>query len=255
MFCRFLLSSLLCLSWCSIGLSAILYSESFAYPDGTPPSPWVLTSGTGGQTISSGALAMAASGTGAGTGDYSRPFTAVTSGTVFGGFDVVLTSAPTDTGDNYFAHFVGQTATTFASRVFFNLNAGVTNFAFSESTQPATQTLTSTPVNLNQTYRVVVGYDLGTGTSSFWLNPTVDGESALLVDATGNNATSLTGFSFRLQNTSDGNKTIDNLIVATTFAEAANITAVPEPTSIALVSLVGGSGLFAAYRKRRKQQG
>jgi hypothetical protein len=43
-----------------------------------------------------------------------------------------------------------------------------------------------------------------------------------------------------------GNVRIDNIQL--------NATAVPEPTSIALVSLVGGSGLFAAYRKRRKQQ-
>jgi hypothetical protein len=254
---RFLLASLVMLAVSVDSRGDIIYSEPFTYTDGiAPPSPWALNTGAGGQRIQGNTLVMTPGAAGAvgdavGTADYQRPFPlAVTTGTVFAGYDLVITSAPTDSGDNYFSHFItsgGVSSNT--SRVFLNLITGNTNIGLSEAAGTAVSSI-ATPLALNTTFRVVQSYDLTAGSTSLWFNPTTTTALADLTDATGTgNATSITGFQFRINNASDGAKIIDNLIVATTFAEAANIAAIPEPSSIALVALVGFAGMAVRYRR------
>ncbi len=231
----------------------ILFSESFTYADGLPPPPWQLISGVGGQSIINNQLAITANQTPGVTGDYSRAFAgSISSGTLFAGYDLTITASPTDSGDNYFAHFsgvAGPTGSTFTTRVFLNLNAGVTQIALSEGATPAVVT-EATPLTLNTVLRVVQGYDFSTGTSTLWLNPT-SVSSPAISDASAVNPASVSAFNFRINNNTDGNKIVDNLMLATTFNEALTFTAVPEPNSIALVSTIGFTGLLAVSRRRK----
>ena len=230
----------------------ILFSEAFTYADGLPPPPWLLISGSGGQSIINNQLAITANQTPGVTGDYSRAFAGpVSSGTLFAGYDITITASPTDSGDNYFAHFsgvAGATGSTFTTRAFLNLNAGVTQIALSEGATPAVVT-EATALPLNTVLRVVQGYDFSTGTSTLWLNPT-SSSSPSISDASAVNPASISAFNFRINNNSDGNKIIDNLKLATTFNEALTFTAVPEPNSIGLVSLIVCTGLVTASRRR-----
>jgi hypothetical protein len=84
-------------------------------------------------------------------------------------------------------------------------------------------------------------FNVDTDTSAL----TVAGGGTIVATDVPANMARIGSFGFR-QSANTGDQFVDNLVV--------NVTAVPEPTSIALVSLVGGSGLFAAYRKRRSNK-
>ncbi len=230
----------------------VLFFDNFDYPDGPPPSPWTVNTGIGGQQIVGGALVIRPGAAGAdqnsptGTVDYSRAFgVTLNSGTVFAGFDLNLTTAPTDALGNYFAHFLGTGGSANSTRVSLNTTAGVTTLGISEVAANAVAS-SATPILTGTTYRVVLGYDFATGTSTAWLNP-VDISSASIIDASGANALTLTGFQFRIDNTTDGAKIVDNLVVATTFNEA--LVAVPEPSSVAMLCAVSVWGGIAGRRR------
>jgi hypothetical protein len=232
---------------CNASRGDLLLSETFSTA-GSPAPGWSIASaGNGsGMATTGGVLEINT----AGTRDIFRTFASQTSGTIYAGYDLVITSAPTDSGDNYFAHFSSNGVANFTSRAFLNLNTGVRQLGISEASGTAVSTL-STPMPLNTRFRVVQAYNITSGIARLWLNPT-DESSSSISDATGTNVTTIGAFHFRVNNASDGNKTIDNLLVANTFNEALSISAVPEPTSIALIGLAGCAGLIASYRSRRK---
>ncbi len=227
--------------------------------DGTPPPSWVALTGTGGQGVVGGQLVQATSGTvntvAQGTQDYYRPLSSVvTTGVVYAGYDLNIVSAPTDAADNYFAHFSVNNlgGGGFFGRVSLNLVAGNTVLGLAESTTTGSvaNVFGTTPIALSTTVRIVQSYDLGTGEARVWLNP-IDETSPFLADATFTpNATGIGSFNFRINNNSDGNKLIDNLSVATTFAEALTFTAIPEPTSALLLI---GAVFGLSFNRRRKQ--
>jgi hypothetical protein len=234
------------------GQSAILLVDDFPV-DGTPPPGWTVVSGTGGQAVVDGQLAITASGTGAGTGDYWKPLSSsVSSGTVFAGYDLTVTSAPTDAGDNYFSHFavnnVGGAG--FFSRVSLNLSGTDTVLGLAESTTSGSvpNVLGTTPLELNQTYRVVQSYDFTLGEAKVWLNPISEASPFLVDSSFATTPLTIGSFNFRINNVSDGNKLIDNFVVASTFDEV--VTAVPEPTSMALIGVVGIGGLITRFRRK-----
>ncbi len=238
--------------------AAIVLNEPFTYSNGelgaASGGAWALHSGTGGQTIASNQLAIDDNG----TGDYNRAFTSpVSSGTVYAAFDLTVLSSdqPSSTATGgYFAHFgrysTGTTVDTgaFISRLTAYRPSGSTAGKYTLAIGAAANPTVNWGTELDQdtTYQVVIAYNLGTNVASLWVNPS--SEASTSVTNTGGSPANLAAFMFRISGTSDGDKTIDNLRVATTFNEA---TGIPEPGTLALAGL----GLLAMATRRRGRAG
>jgi len=199
--------------------ATVLLSDSFSYPDGA------ITNVSGGVWIehSSGAPCQVVSGQAqvsfSATQDVhaalaGQPFT---NGTLYASFTVKCTALPTSTG-SYFAHFNSSSfrclvwaSSLNAGSSKFRLGIGNTTGASANSGQLATDLATNT------SYFVVIRYDVASGQSTLWLNPGSEGDSGVSAsDAASSN--SISNFSLR-QNSGMGTMLVDNLIVATTFAE------------------------------------
>ncbi|MEJ5260553.1 MAG: PEP-CTERM sorting domain-containing protein [Anaerohalosphaeraceae bacterium] len=152
----------------------------------------------------------------------------------YAGFDVIVGSA--STGKDYFAHFL-QGTSNFAARVGVSIGTGG-KFAFGllgTTTYP--EVLTGFDYNVEQVYRVVSSYDYSSGLCTLW----IDGTQVLTQNWFTNNAN--TAYAFRQGTGGSLRLTVDNLVVATTYAEAA----VPEPATMALLGL---GGFLAVVRRK-----
>jgi hypothetical protein len=241
-----------------LAADAAIFADTFAYPDGelgtASGGVWALHSGTGGQTVTNEALVI----DDAGTGDYNRSLggaPAVSSGVLYAGFDMTVseTDLPTSaSGANpYFAHFGELTSgatSNFVSRVFLYSGTGANTFNIGISRGSGTgATTTNYPTELTAgtTYRVVHAYDLDNNVATLWVDP-VDASSTNVTNNSGTlDPAALNFFMFRIAGSSDGDKTVDNLVVSTSFAEV-----VPEPGSLAVLAL-GGLAVLARRQRRR----
>jgi hypothetical protein len=154
-------------------------------------------------------------------------------------------------GSVYFAHFSDTGTATFTSRI------GVTDAAadyklgiFTGST--AVGATYPTELAFNTTHRVVVSYAYDTGVSEMWVDPVAslgenDPGQAAKISATVTNDLNkaIKAFAFRQATVPTGTQAstqvVDDLVVATSFAEA-----VPEPATLVLLSL----GTVALLRRR-----
>lgn len=247
----------------STARAEVLFDEPFAYPDG-----WITAVSGGLWTVhspappaenllvSSGAVIINQGDTGAGRDDAARllgssfdPNTDNTS-VLFAAFTVSFSALPVGDG-SYFAHFKSSAANEFYGRV----GAAVTGAApgsfrvgiGSETWGAATQYVPQ-DLALNTAYQLVVRYDLGTDRATLWVDPVDESSPGVTsTDAPSYPATGeINAFALRQGVTGSGAPgvlTVDNLRVATTFAEA-----VPEPRG-ALLGLLGG-GLLWLLRRR-----
>ena len=230
----------------------LVLTDTFSYPDGLLPSPWNLFSGTGGQTVVSGRLRI----DDAGTGDYARSIGTLTSGSVFAGFDLNVDAAdlPSSAAGQYFSLFAQESSgmnANFVSRVFLATATGGFQIGIARGSGTGATTTFAPGVFLaGTTYRVVHGFNIDTNVASLGID--TSGGPTLTSSTGDTDPTQLTLFAFRISGTSDGDKFVDNLTIATTYTEA--FVAVPEPSSIALISLVGFVGLTFSYRANKKGQ-
>jgi hypothetical protein len=182
--------------------------------------------------------------------DVNRVFAATTSGSIFLTADINLSAAQA-TGD-YFLHLGDGGTSNFYSRLYARSSAA--------GFQMAMGTSSGTPVNygttvldLNRTYRILARYDFVAGalndTGSLFINPNDPfglGDTAYVAATTiGADAASISSVNLR-QGTATNAPTlvIDNISIS-------SITAIPEPSSIALVGLMGVACGFAVIRRRR----
>jgi hypothetical protein len=147
---------------------------------------------------------------------------ATSSGTIlFASMNITLTNLPTPAG-SYFAHF-RDTGNGFRARVFvsrggasaghFRLGIANNAAAISVSGQIATD------LSLNTSYVIVVRYNVGTGESTLWLNPTSESDPGI----TATDApfpVDIYAFTFR-QNAGIGVVCVDDLKIGTTFSDVA----------------------------------
>lgn len=219
----------------------IVFSDGFTYPDGnlvgTTGSPWSTVTGTGAAVVNNGQLELSRSR----EEDVSvslpgGPYLSTgPTQTIFASFTVLFSALPSNLG-SYFAILNTSgarcrvwAATTNAADGTFRLGVGNSTSANANSGQIPTD------LSLDTSYKVVVRYDLQTGVSTIWLNPTSESDSS--VDATDStSATTISTFAFR-QTGGIGVMLIDDLIVGTAFADVVGGDLPPTISAIASQSI------------------
>jgi hypothetical protein len=222
---------------------AVLLNDSFDYPDGpvvgAPGSPWASHSGAAGTALVSGGKLELASTR---TEDIHAllaggPYRADSeSNVLFATFTLLARSLPTP-GGSYFAHFKDDTSTGFRARVWTStanaasgkFRVGIGNSAGSTATSGQVER----DLALDTAYTLMVRYDVATGLSTLWVDPSVETDPAVTAsDAPG--IVSIHSFAFR-QNTGMGTVHIGGVVVASSFAEALAGGAQQNPPEISLI--------------------
>lgn len=235
----------------TLGASAApIWTETFSYPDGSltnVSSLWTTHSGTATQIGISGNQVAGMSAGGGSREDSNRLLDATYStGVLFAGFDLTLSGTPVSSA--YFAHFKDAT-TGFRGRAFLGAPT-VSGFRIgleNDSGDNGVSVTFTSDLNLGETYRVVLGYDTGNGTSRLWVNNGTEG-SPTLTDATAATLLPITSFALRQGATAPAAYTgldVDDLFVATDFTTAYTV---PEPSVLA----VTGLGVLALWAVRRR---
>ena len=207
---------------------------------------WTTTSGTTNQIqVVNNKVVL----TDANSEDIKSTFTAVSAGSVYFGFDLIVADPGTYTGTDfeYFSHFSeGET---------FNFTARADIAAFSAiGYRPGIATIAGTAETVwgsdlayNTDYRMVVGYSFTTGFATLWIDPT-DVSSSSVTSTSSLIAVKIDGFNLRQASaTPDQSLTVGNLRVATDFTAV-----VPEPSTYAMLALAGTG--FAGYVIRRRRR-
>jgi endonuclease/exonuclease/phosphatase family metal-dependent hydrolase len=202
--------------------ATVLLSDGFNYADGaiTNVSGGIWTehsSGTPCQVIS-GQVQVTSSAEDVHAALGGQPFS---SGTVYTSFTIKCVTLPGSAG-NYFAHFVGSgtfhcllwASTLNSAANKFRLGIGNTTAGASASTGQLAVDLST-----NTTYSVVLRYDIASAQSTLWLNPSSETDPSVTASDTPSSTNAISNFSLR-QASGVGSMLLDNLIVATTFAEA-----------------------------------
>lgn len=225
------------------GNADILAEESFSHPDGDlvgqtptpgPGSAWIAHDDEGSHPVpvSDGKAILTQFRGGGGREDVSLPFGAQASDALlFARFDFTLPSGqsltdeanPLDDFGLYFAHFKSDLPTTgFRARTGVIVAPGGGDFGLAinaDGSRLNEGVAWPNDLSFDTTYRAVVSWDATSGESKLWLDP-VDEASANISDIKGSVGTIIEAFALRQSNDYNGSQVIDNLVVATTFAEA-----------------------------------
>ncbi len=233
MLSRFGFAFALVLVGAQVARANVVLQESFAYPDGditsAPGTTWAQhdTSTGNPALIASQQLVLATTR----TADVNSPLAggSVSTGNLYASFSFRFTVLPNTPG-NYFAHFhpFPASGTSFRGRVFaLTSGAAVGKFRLgvtSANAMPASPTggaILARDLDLNVTYVAVVRYDVGARTTRLWVNPTSEADLLFAAAADTPGAQAIGGYAFRQSNSGGtfGTLIVDNLRVATTFAE------------------------------------
>lgn len=237
--------------------ATVLFSDTFTYPDGNlvGNDGWL-------QNGSSSATPVQVTGNKAILGTSGQdvnaaisPYTLINGSSIYLGATINVTSA--QTAGDYFLHWAPATGSTiFISRTEIRKDAGGLGFNVGLiQTASATVSWGTGVYNFGQDYRLVVGYNSVSGTlndtGDVWLNGTQEVTAAVWSPSANAEPTVLGSINLRQGSASAAAAlSVDDLNVATTFAEAATFTPVPEPSSL---SLLGGFGLLAWRIIRRRK--
>ncbi|MBI2512565.1 MAG: PEP-CTERM sorting domain-containing protein [Opitutae bacterium] len=240
------------------------FTETFAYSNGALAGQggWsrIGSTVTNPLTVTSGSVSFATTGEDVGS---ALGFSA-SSGSLYAGFDLALTGAQA-TGDYFLAFNTAATATNYTGRFFAKSSGSGYVLGYQLGVTGATPSYSSTVLDFSTTYRIVMRYDFVSGTlndqGTFYVNPSSVTElsntaavSTITWAGTTSENASLAAIALR-QGTASSAATIssfDNLIVSTSFSTAANISAVPEPSTYA--ALLGAAGLLGVFVQRRRRR-
>jgi hypothetical protein len=241
--------SLLC---CNASQAAIVFSDSFTYPDGALTTvsggTWANHSGTAGQVnVVSGQTHL----TEAESEDVNAAISGgpYTSGLLYAGLDFNFTSLPQGVGQ-YFFHFKDATTSGFRGRVFATVTDAAPGFYRIGITNGSNSGVVTVPVDLalNTPHRLVLSLDTGTTpVSTLYLDSPTETGGTVATDVV--TALPITSIALRQSSTSGpttmGILDVDNLVVSTSYGDAA---VVPEPAALGLLS----SCVLALSRRKRR---
>lgn len=249
--------------------AAVLLSNSFTAPDGTAlagTSGWTLVLGDSNATaptINNGVLSMASLVSGNAQRVYGDLGITISSGSVYVGFDFKVTDAPS--GNVNIGFLISDLNSPGSSNSSFTLNiaAGATADTFkfgtalsnASASNGTSSVQTADSYSLNTTYRVVVAYNFIEGalnnSARLYVNDSVVASAVY-----GTTPAEVAGFRyFGLRQPTTANSTavtFDDLVIATSYNEAATFPAspVPEPASAAAFAAAAVLGLAATRRRR-----
>lgn len=227
-----LCSAVTCLA--ALSQSAVatpIASDSFTYPNGSlvaVGSPWVTHSGTTGQIqVSGGKITLVQSTQ---SEDANLPFSSQT-GKLYCAFTLNVPSSSTSISSVYFAHFMQST--NFRARVWILPPSGGGAFRMGitdTSTAPATSgvDIWASSFAFDTDYVIITSYDPASGASEFWVNPTLETDTHLTISGT--TITGIVGYGYREASGGTSFQIIDDLCIATTFAEVVNCGGPPPVT-------------------------
>lgn len=230
-------------------LGVVLVSDDF--PDngtlaGQTPAIgglWTSISGTAGQIqVVNGQVLLSDSA----SEDVTSLFDPVSSGSLYFGMDLIVNDPGSYSGTDfeYFTHFDGSGFTARTDIAAFSVAGYRPGIA---TTSSAAESVWGSDLVYGSKYRIVVGYDFGTGFASLWVDPTSISDTSI-TSTTSVNVSLLDGFNFRQSSASPNlDLSIGGLRVATTFPDAA---AVPEPATVAAAFAIISLG-FVFFRRRQ----
>ncbi|MFA6288579.1 MAG: PEP-CTERM sorting domain-containing protein [Opitutaceae bacterium] len=257
---RGLATAVLSLGLLSASASAtVLLTETFDYPDNTtlngaggwstsytsPGTPFVVKGGSLDLTSSAGASVR----------EFSA--TAISSGSLYYGFDFSLSTASDSLNGSYFATLASAPTSgvirTQQGKLFVKNSGAGYLIGVTASATTSTVQYGSAVFDFGDVHRVVVGYNFVDGLANNTASVYVDGN--LLASAVWDTTPEVSLIGFILTHTSTSSSkplpdSFDNLTVATTYAEAAATAAVPEPSAYA--AILGGLALAGVVLRRRR---
>lgn len=213
---------------CGRAQAAVLLRETFSYPNGplttVSAGAWAQHSGTTPEQVNiTGGTAQLTSGE---TEDVSRPLFGQpypTNGALkvfYARFTARFTALPT-AGGAWFASFKDTSSGGFRARIFALASvttAGQFRLGLSTSNNLTAAATNSTDLALNTPFTVVLRLTNTSSVATLWLNPSNESDPSI---TTAEPETPFTVAAFALrQNTGMGTLTIDDLVIAPTFAEA-----------------------------------
>ena len=233
--------------------SQTLVDESFSYPDGTAlnsTANWANFSGTVNEiTVNSGKIVISDSQ----AEDIEVAFsTPNITGDIYASFDfsVADPSSYTGTDFEYFFLFKPLSSNSFRARVdIAAFSASGYKPGISSGTSTA-EILWAQDLSYATTYRMTVKYNTTTGLSQMWIDAVLETDTSIST-TTASTVTDIDAVAFRQSGASpDQSITIDNLKVATSFAntlstdvsDEATFSIYPNPTSTDIVIITGMEG-------------
>jgi hypothetical protein len=243
------------------------YSDNFDYADGgivaNSSGAWVNNTGIAGSMLTTNNQLVICSSS-VRTEDIAHRFSTIytTNGAVtalYASFKLNCTNAPASAG-TYFTHFSGTngygTLSGFRARVWLSTSnlsgaapAGKFFLAIANSgLGNATNSPWATALDVGTTYTVVTKYELASGISTLWVDPTSESDTHVIATDTipygdfGANGLAVNGpvdishYSFR-QATGEGTNYVDVLKIGTAFADVAGANTAPSITAIANQSI------------------
>ena len=243
---------------------ALLFSDNFSYTNG----PLIIASGglwahhsgasTGEvQVLSGRAILSQTNNEDVHAQLQGQPFGASTNIFLYAGFTLRCVTLPSG-GGAYFAHFKDAGSSGFRGRIYLTTNGAPFGFfraglANADNTVPSV--VINSNLNLNTDYLLVMRYAPSNASSTLWVSPMTESDFSLTAsDVT--SPLSITSFGLR-ESLSGGNGMgtiqLDNVVLATTFGEAANNSGPPivitspqsqsvvENSNVTFTVLAGGS--------------
>ena len=226
--------------------ASLIFSNSFAYPDGplvtvsagSPLGEWITHSGntTGQVDVVSGKVNLTQSE----SEDVSTVLTnaafptPISSGTIYASFVVNFSQVPNGTG-GYFWHFRDTGTFNFRARVWASTNgAAADSFRVGVSVGGNSPVYIPMDLSLNQDYKLVVRYNLDASTATLWINPTSEASANSVTATDSYAAIPLYNVCLRQagSNPGIGVLTVDDLLVGTTFGDVSVIGGPPSISAI-----------------------